>query len=145
LAELSTLRHYGKDWLLVGAKSVDSLPRESISPTPEFADGTPFSFVVNSFLVWAADDAIRHDDRQDAMALYEVQDLLRDGWICPHVAVLHFPVPHLAWLGGLGRHNADCDLGRLAQVRAVERDGCDRSATHSLPGFFPQAVEKSIF
>src|SRR5437868_6599787 len=79
-------------------RSVDSLPRKPLSTTPELANGTPFSFVINPFLVWAADDAVRHDDRQDVMALYEVQDLLQDGWIGPHVAVLHFPVPHLARL-----------------------------------------------
>ena len=79
------------------------------------------------------------------MALDEVQDLLRDGWIGPHVAVLHFPVPHLVRLGAVGRHNANCDLGRLAQVRAVERDGCDGPATHSLLGLLPQAFEKLIF
>jgi hypothetical protein len=131
------------DFVRDGAKSVDSLPRESISPTPEFADGTPFSFVVNSFLVWAADDAIRHDNRQDAMALYEVQDLLR--WLdlpARRRAPLSSPASRVARRSRTAR--CRLRLGRLAQVRAVERDGCDRPAAHSLPGLLPQAFEKSI-
>src|SRR5271169_3249045 len=45
----------------------------------------------------------------------------------------------------LGWHDANGDLRRLAQVRAVERNRRNRPTSQSLPGFLAQALEETIF
>jgi hypothetical protein len=49
---------------LVGTSEnlIDRLPRKAISSVPKLAKGTPFAFVVNSFLVRTADYAVGHRD-----------------------------------------------------------------------------------
>ena len=42
------------------AASMYALPRKSIATMPKLANRTPFTFVVNSFLVRAANDAVGH-------------------------------------------------------------------------------------
>ena len=44
-------------------KLVDPLPRKAISSVPKLANWTPFAFVVDSFLVRAADYGVGHRDR----------------------------------------------------------------------------------
>ena len=51
---------------LVGASSenlIDRLPRKAITSVPKLASWTPFAFVVDSFLMRAADYGVRHRDR----------------------------------------------------------------------------------
>src|SRR5215470_10956641 len=45
----------------------------------------------------------------------------------------------------LGWHDADSDLGRLAEVRTIECNRRNRPTPQSLPGFLAQALEESIF
>jgi hypothetical protein len=42
---------------------IDRLPRKAISSMPKLASGTPFAFVIDSFLVRAADYGVCHRDR----------------------------------------------------------------------------------
>ena len=42
---------------------IDRLPRKAISSVPKLASWTPFAFVVDSFLMRAADYGVRHRDR----------------------------------------------------------------------------------
>ena len=70
------------------------------------------------------------------MVLYEVQHLASDVWIAPHIAVLNLPVSNFERLCVLGENDTDGNFGCLAQIRAVERDCCDRSAAHSFLGLF---------
>ena len=44
-------------------KLVDPLPRKAISSVPKLANRAPFAFVVDSFLVRAANYAVGHRDR----------------------------------------------------------------------------------
>jgi len=98
------------------------LPRKSISTVPEHAHGTPFAFVVDSLLVGAADYAIGHCDRPRLMLLDEFQYLSRDTGVRTNVTTIYLPVAQLRHFRILGWHNANSDLGRLAQVRTVERN-----------------------
>jgi hypothetical protein len=41
---------------------IKPLPCKAISPTPKLANGTPFAFVVDPFLVRASDYAVGHDN-----------------------------------------------------------------------------------
>src|SRR5262245_30957541 len=45
----------------------------------------------------------------------------------------------------LGWHDADSDLGRLAEVRTIECNRRNRPTPQSLPGFLAQALEESVF
>ena len=69
-------------------KSMDPLPRKSISTMPEHAHWTPFAFVVDSLLVGAADYAIGHRDRQYPMVLDELLPELKNLF-----AKLELPAP----------------------------------------------------
>src|SRR5262245_26659689 len=42
-------------------------------------------------------------------------------------------------------HDANSDLRRLAQVRSIERNRCNRPTPQSLLGFLAQALEEPIF
>jgi len=44
-------------------KLMDLLPYKAISSVPKLANRTPFAFVVDSFLVGAADYSVGHRDR----------------------------------------------------------------------------------
>src|SRR5262249_28362821 len=57
----------------------------------------------------------------------------------------HFPVAQLFHLCILGWHDANSDLRRLAEVRAIECNRRNRPTPQSLPGFLAQALEESIF
>src|SRR5215470_1328020 len=61
------------------------------------------------------------------------------------LASIHFPVAQLFHLCILGWHDADSDLGRLAEVRTIECNRRNRPTPQSLPGFLAQALEESIF
>src|SRR5882762_4471973 len=126
-------------------KSMDHLPRKAISSVPKLASRTPFAFVVDSLLVRAADDAVRHNHRQRSMLLDKFQYLPGDDGIVTDVATIHRPVVHLSHVGVLRRHDADSDFRRFAQVGAVERNRRNWPAAHSLPRFLAQALEEPIF
>src|SRR5215470_8665547 len=61
------------------------------------------------------------------------------------LAIIHFPVAQLFHLCFLGWHDADSDLGRLAEVRTIECNRRNRPTPQSLPGFLAQALEESVF
>src|SRR5271166_5988666 len=126
------------------AASMDELASKSIPPVPELADRAPFSLVINSLLVRAADDAVARHDRQHTMRHDEFQDLLRDGWVGTNVANFDLPVAQLLGFRMLGWHHAHNNLGGLAQVRTVECDCCNGPTPHALPGLLSHPFQKSI-
>src|SRR5262249_43507496 len=73
---------------------LNHFPGEAIAPAPELADRAPFAFVVDPFLVRAADDATRHRDRERSLFLDEFQYLASNIGVGPNVATVHLPVPH---------------------------------------------------
>jgi hypothetical protein len=77
-----------------------------------------------------------------SMLLDKFQYLPGAAGVAGNITTINFPVAQLFHLCILGRHDANGDLGRLAQVRAVERN---RPTSQSLPGFLAQALEKTIF
>src|SRR6476659_1217756 len=123
---------------------MDPLPSKAISSMPELASRTPFAFVVDSLLVRATDYCVGHRDRQNSMLLHKFQYLPGDYGVGANVPAVHFPVAQLFHLCILGWHDADCDLGCLAQIWTVERDSSHWPTPHSLPGFLAQALKESI-
>ena len=73
------------------------------------------------------------------------QYLPGDAGVAANVTTINFPVAQLFHLCILGWHDANGDLRRLAQVRAVERNRRNRPTSQSLPGFLAQALEETIF
>src|ERR1700719_69082 len=68
-----------------------------------------------------------------------------DAGVAANITTINFPVAQLFHLRILGWHDANGDLRRLAQVRAVERNRRNRPTSQSLPGFLAQALEETIF
>ena len=110
----------------------------------EFAGRAPLAFVVDAFLVWAADDAAGHHDGQRAVSLDEFNNLQGDGLVGTHVAGLRRPIAYLIGTEPLDPHNRDDDFRRPPIVGAVEGDGRDGSTAHPLRRFLAQPLEKSI-
>ena len=123
---------------------MDELPSKSVPPVPELADRAPFSLVINSLLVRAADNAVARHDRPHTMCLDELQDLLRDVWVGTYVANFDLPVAQLLGFGMLGWHHANNNFGSLAQARAIECDCCNWPTPHPLLGLLSQPFQKSI-
>src|SRR5271169_568111 len=78
------------------------------------------------------------------MLLHKFQYLPGDYGVGANVPAVHFPVAQLFHLCILGWHDADCDLGCLAQIGTVECDSGHSPTPHSLPGFLAQALKESI-
>jgi hypothetical protein len=59
---------------------LDWLARKAVAPAPEHAirGWTPFSLVIDAFLVRAAHDAVTHNNGEDALAIDELEDLAGD-------------------------------------------------------------------
>src|SRR6516165_10162341 len=100
----------------------DALPRKTISAVPKRANRTPFAFVIDPFLVRAADYAVGHRDRQHLTLLDEFQYLAGDAGVRTDITAIYFPVAQLSHFCILGWHNANSNLSRFAQVRTVERN-----------------------
>jgi hypothetical protein len=115
---------------------MDPLPGKSISTVPEYAHWTPFAFVIDSLLVWAADYAIGHYDWQYLMLLDEFQYLSRDAGVRTNITTIYLPVAQLRHFCILGWHNANSDLSRLAQVRTVQRNRGQWPTPQSPSSFF---------
>src|ERR1700722_944794 len=101
---------------LVGAnneKLIDPLPRKAISSVPKLANWTPFAFVVDSFLVRAADYGVRHRNRQHSMLFNKFQYLPGNTGILTNVTTINLPVAQLFYLCILGWNDANGDLRRL--------------------------------
>src|SRR6266480_6565316 len=79
------------------------------------------------------------------MLLDEFQYLLGDARVGADVAAINLPVAQLFHLCILGWHDANGDLRRLAEVRTIECNRCNRPTPQSLPGFLAQALEEPIF
>jgi hypothetical protein len=79
------------------------------------------------------------------MLLDKFQYLPGDAGVAANITTINFPVAQLFHLCILGWHDANGDLRRLAQVRAVERNRRNRPTSQSLPGFLAQALEETIF
>jgi hypothetical protein len=125
--------------------SLDPLPRKAISSVPKLANWTPFALVIDALFVRAANYAIGHHDRSRLMRLDEFQYLTGNAGVAADITTLHLPVAQLCNLCMFGRHDANSDLCRLAQVRTVEGNCSNWPAPQSLPGFFAQALEKPLF
>ena len=96
-----------------------ALTREAVASFPELANWAPLALVVDTFLMWAADDAVGHGDGQHVVGLDEVQDLLSDAGVVAHVAGVELPIAHLTDFRALGRNDADGDLAGPVRVGAV--------------------------
>ena len=79
------------------------------------------------------------------MLLDKFQYLPGDAGVAANITTINFPVAQLFHLCILGWHDANGDLRRLAQVRAVERNRRNRPTSESLPRFLAQALEETIF
>src|SRR5437868_2571183 len=79
------------------------------------------------------------------MFLDKVEYLAGNSGIGADVATIHFPVPQLFHCCILGWHDANSDLGSLAQVRTVEGNRRNWPPPQSLPSFLAQALEKPVF
>jgi hypothetical protein len=55
--------------------------------------------------------------------------------LAPDVAMIDIPVAHLCDLCVLERHDTDRDLGRLVEVRTVERNRRHRRPPHAFAPF----------
>ena len=73
-------------------KLMDLLPGKAISSVPKLANRTPIAFVIDSFLVRAADYAVGHRDGQHSMLLDKFQYLPGDTRVGTDVTVIHFPI-----------------------------------------------------
>src|SRR6266513_1106986 len=78
------------------------------------------------------------------MLLDKFQHLLGDTRVGTYVAAIHLPVAQLFHLCILGWHDANSDLRRLAEVRAVERNRRNWPTPQSLPSFLSQALKEPI-
>lgn len=66
--------------------SMDAVTLETIPSSPVGTVGTGLTLrIINPFLVWAADQTVRHDDGLDLMLTYEIFDLLQYDCINPNV------------------------------------------------------------
>src|SRR6266852_3574731 len=101
---------------------------------PKLAHRTPFTLVVDSFLMRAADYSVGHHHRQHAMLLHKFQNLLGDTWVGADIAMIYFPVAQFSYFPILGRHDADHDLCGLAQVGPIERNGRSWPTAQSFSG-----------
>ena len=119
---------------------MDSLPHKAISSVPKLANRTPFAFVIDSFLVRAADYAIGHYDQQYLVLLDEFQYLSRDAGVRTNITTIYLPVAQLRHFCILGWHNANSNLRRLAQVRTVERNRGKWPTPQSPSSSFSQAL-----
>src|SRR5258708_76992 len=113
-------------------KSMDLLPGKTISSVPKLANRTPFAFVIDSFLVRAANYSVGHRDRQHVMLLDKLQYFSGNTGVGTDIAMVHFPVAHFSHICILGRHDADGDLCCSAQVRTIERDRRNRPTPQPL-------------
>jgi len=69
------------------------------------------------------------------MLLDKFQYLLGDTGVGTDVAAIHPPVAQLFRLCILRWHDANGDLSRLAEVRTIECNCCNRPPSQSLSGF----------
>jgi len=81
--------------------------------------------VIDTLLMWAAYDSIRHDDRYGAMIPHEPEDVATNDRICPNVALLGEPTFPGDRLGVLRGHNPNCNFAGAFVIRPVERDRRD--------------------
>src|SRR4051794_22069002 len=116
-----------------------------ISPVPKLANRTPFSFVIDSFLVRTANYAIADCDGSHLMLFEKFKNFAGNGRIGADVAMIYFPGAQLFRFCILRWHDAHGSLCGLAQVRAIEGNRRNRPSAQSLPGFLSQALEKAVF
>src|SRR6516162_7587028 len=124
---------------------MDLLTGKTIASVPKLANWTPFAFVVDSFLVRAANYRIGHRDRWHSMILHIFQYLSGDCGVSANVAAIRLPVTQLFHLCIVRWHDANNDLRRLAPVWTVERNRRNWPTPQALPGSLAQALEEPIF
>src|SRR6266496_2771865 len=78
------------------------------------------------------------------MLLDKFQYLLGDTGVGADVTAIHLLLAQLFHFRILRWHDANGDLRRLAEVRAIECNRRNRPTPQSLPGFFAQALEEPI-
>jgi hypothetical protein len=76
------------------------------------------------------------------MLLNEFQYFPSDRWIIADITILDLPIAYLADICILGWDDTDSDLGRLTQIRTVERDCGEWPTPHSLSRFLLQALDE---
>lgn len=106
---------------------------------PEWAPRAHFPVrIIDSLLVRAADDAVRHDDRLDSVPSYKFQYLAGDDRVCPNVRLLGEPPLQDAWLGVLLNHNPNRYFAGALVIRPIERNRCGRKTLKTMPGLLLQ-------
>jgi hypothetical protein len=115
----------------VAAKAVAVRPERALRANQSFG-------VIDTLLIWAAYDSIRHDDRYGAMIPHEPEDVATNDRICPNVVLLGEPTFQGDRLGVLRGHNTNCNFAGALVIRPVERDRCDRIAPKATTCLFLQ-------
>ena len=82
-------------------------------------------WIIDSFLIGTANNAIRHRHRMHLVFAQERDDLGKDCPVHSQIAGFRKPSMQLCRRGLWGLHDADCDLGGAALVGAVESDRSD--------------------
>ena len=117
------------------ARSVEDLTGPPVPIGPEGAVGANRTIVVDTFLMRAANDAIRHSDAQHVALRKECRDLRQDFGIVANIAVGGEPLVHIGRFRVFVVNDRDYQLRRSLIVRAIERDGRGGIATEALLGF----------
>src|SRR5271163_4746003 len=126
--------------MFLGPPLLQELACPAVSPDPERAIGTGGSFVIDTLLVWAANDPVCHHDRLSSGLRDEREHLLRNIGIVANVAASGEPASQVRDVGIFSWHDGNSELRGRGIVWAVERDGRDGVAAESLLGSLAQPL-----
>src|SRR5689334_13151710 len=104
---------------------MEALASPAIPPGPERAMGAGGPLVIDTVLMWTANDPVRHHDRLSCGLRDERKHFVRDIYIVANIPVFREPAPEVRDAGILGRNNANRELRCRDIVWAIERDGRD--------------------
>jgi len=100
-----------------------------LTPRPIWTEWALRAFrVIDTFFVWASQNAGTGHDGLHAVLLKEGKHLMADRVIIPYVGGVGEPSFQLPHLGSFAMHDANRDLGRVKTIWAIERDCPDRVA-----------------
>ena len=127
--------------------SLQQSASETISICPERALRTWLAFrVVDPFFVWAANDAIGHDDTLGAMRFEKLKHIGADLRVSPDVERLRMPFSHGLWFRTFVLNDRGHQFARSLIRRTVACDGRGWITTKSLVDPLSQFVTlPSIF
>src|SRR5262249_8206690 len=128
--------------LVENLASLGKLSGKPISAVPECARRIRaiLTLIVDAFLVWAAHEAVRHDDCLRPGELHERQHLRCNLRLIPYVSVDELPVAHLAWFRVLVGNDADHDLRGAVGIGTIKGDCRYWPTSHALLGLLAQAL-----